>query len=51
MPTLVFFLVLLRILKMTFKIEMIKKKIAFIQKNEKTCNFWGFGCFVYYKCF
>ena len=36
---------------MTFKVEMTKKKIAFKQKNEKTCNFCGIAYFAYYKCF
>ena len=36
---------------MTFKVEMSKEKIAFIQKNEKTYNLSGITYFVYYKCF
>ena len=30
---------------------MTREKIDFMQKNEKSCNFYGIAYFAYYKCF
>ena len=48
---LLFYLVSIRIFKITFKVEMSKEKIYFIKRNENNCNFCKMAYFVYYKCF
>ena len=48
---LLFYLVSIRIFKITFKVEMSKEKIYFIKRNENNCNFYKMAYFVYYKCF